>query len=174
MDATSDQSGNHAPVVGVPDLLRLCRTLNDAKVKYVVYGGLACLLHGHERMTRDADLFLEDTDANLQGAITALSGWGEGFARELTPSDFRESVVVRVCDLVMVDLAVRVWGLEWQEAWHNHRIVTIEGVDIPFLSRGDLIRSKHTYREQDHWDAQVLQSLRTPEPGRRATQAEHQ
>lgn len=82
MDPDPDQSGSVAPEVGVPDLLALCRTLNEAKVNYLVYGGLACLLHGHERMTRDADLFLEDTDENLHRALTALAGWGDGYARE--------------------------------------------------------------------------------------------
>jgi hypothetical protein len=142
--------------------------LNGAQVNYLVYGGLACLLHGHERMTRDADLFLEDTDDNLRRALSALTGWGEGYARELQPNDLRESVVVRICDRFVLDLAVKVWGLEWQDAWRNRRITTIEGVEVPLLSRSDLIKSKQTYREQDHWDVQVLQSLTIPEPGRPA------
>ena len=50
----------------------------------------------------------------------------------------------------------------------NRRIVTIDEVDIPFLSRADLIRSKRTYREKDHVDLEVLRSLTGPEPGRSA------
>jgi len=162
MDASTNQPNNTAPEVGVAELLALCRTLNEAKIKYLVYGGLACLLHGHERMTRDADLFLEDTDVNISRALNALSGWGEGYARELRLSDLRESVVVRICDRIILDLAVKVWGLEWDDAWRNRRTITIQDVPIPFLCRADLIRSKQTYREQDHWDVQVLQSLTIP------------
>jgi hypothetical protein len=165
MDPKTDQPGD-APTVGVPDLLRLCRHLNEAGVQYLVYGGLACLLHGHERMTRDADIYLADTEDNLSRALTALSHWGEGYAAELTIRDLRESVVVRLCDIIVIDLATRVWGLVWAEAWRNHRVVEVDSVEIPILSRQDLIRSKHTYREQDHWDVQVLRSLTGPEPGR--------
>lgn len=166
MDSNPDQSSNATPEeVGVSDLLALCRTLNAAGVNYLVYGGLACLLHGHERMTRDADIFLEDTDENLTLALSTLAKWGAGYAKELTPSDLRESIVVRICDRIVLDLAVKVWGLEWANAWHHRRIITIQDVTIPFLCRADLIRSKQTYREQDHWDVQVLRSLTIPEPG---------
>lgn len=165
MDPNADQSGDAAPQVGVPDLLDLCHRLNKADVRYLVYGGLACLLHGHERMTRDADLFLQDTDENIHRAVNALSNWGEGYARELKPKDFRESVVVRICDRFVLDLAIKVWGLEWNDAWRNRRVLMIQEIAVPLLCRADLIRSKQTYRQQDHWDVQVLQTLTIPEPG---------
>jgi hypothetical protein len=168
MDSGADRPGEAAPEVGLLDLVDLCRRLNAAGVEYLVYGGLACLLHGHERMTRDADLFLGDSDTNLARALAVLRGWGEGLAAELSAEDLRQNVVVRLCDRFVVDLAVRVWNLEWASAWRCRRLVAAEGVDIPVLSREDLIRSKLTYRQQDRWDVQVLRSLRGPEPGRPA------
>lgn len=47
MDENADRESELAPEVGVPDLVALCRILNEASVNYLVYGGLACLLHGH-------------------------------------------------------------------------------------------------------------------------------
>ena len=165
MDSTADQQGSLPPSVGVPDLVALCRRLNHAGVRYIVYGGLSCLLHGHERMTRDADIYLGDSRENIALALETLRSWGSGYARELTVDDVIENVVVRICDVFVLDIASRVWRLDWDTAWRNRRVLTIDGVDIPFLSRADLIKSKQTYREQDRWDVRVLSSMQGPEPG---------
>jgi hypothetical protein len=165
MDENTDSGGELAPEVGVPDLVALCRLLNDAKVRYMVYGGLACLLHGHERMTRDADLYVGPDRENIRRALAALGQWGHGYASELTVDDVIENVVVRIADTFVVDVAAEVWKLEWGRAWRQRRITTIDGVDIPFLSRQDLITSKLTYRERDHWDREVLEAMRGSEPG---------
>jgi len=82
MDGNADQNGELAPEVGVPDLVALCRLLNEAGVQYLVYGGLACLLHGHERMTRDADLFVGPDRENIKRTLEALGRWGQGYASE--------------------------------------------------------------------------------------------
>ena len=170
MDEDSNRSGDEAPQVGLPDLVSLCRLLDEGGVQYLVYGGLSCLLHGHERMTRDADIYLGESRLNIKRALGVLKHWGAGYASELTVDDVLENVVVRVCDSFVLDLACRVWNLEWDTAWHNRRIVEVDGVCIPFLSRADLILSKKTYREKDHVDLEVLRSLTGPEPGHPASQ----
>lgn len=168
MDQNADQTGELAPEVGVPDLVALCRLLNEAGVRYLVYGGLACLLHGHERMTRDADLYVGSDRENIRLALAVLGRWGNGFASELTVDDVVENVVVRIADTFVVDVAAEVWKLEWATAWSRRRIVTIEGVEVPFLSRQDLITSKLTYRERDHWDREILEAMKGPEAGHAA------
>lgn len=168
MDGNSDQNGELAPEVGVPDLVAVCRLLNESGVHYLIYGGLACLLHGHERMTRDADIYVGPDRDNIRRALMALGKWGRGYASELTVDDVVENVVVRIADAFVVDMAAEVWKLEWATAWNRRRVVTIEGVDIPFLSRQDLITSKLTYRERDRWDREILDGMKGPEPGHAA------
>jgi hypothetical protein len=165
MDPSADKGGELAPEVGVPDLVALCRLLNEAGVHYLVYGGLACLLHGHERMTRDADLYVGPDRENIRRVLEALGRWGQGYASELTVDDVIENVVVRIADTFVVDVAAEVWKLEWRKAWNGRRITTIDGVDIPFLSRKDLITSKLTYRERDRWDREILEAMVGAEPG---------
>lgn len=165
MDPATDQDGKLTPEVGVPDLVALCRLLNGNGARYVIYGGLACLLHGHERMTRDADLYVGPDRGNIRRVLDALGKWGHGFASELTVDDVVENVVVRIADTFVVDVAAEVWKLEWDEAWRCRRIVVIDDVEIPFLSRKDLIRSKETYRDRDRWDVECLKALNGPEPG---------
>lgn len=165
MDESTDQSGELAPEVGVPDLVALCRLLNEEGVCYIVYGGLACLLHGHERMTRDADLYIGPDRENIRRVLAVLGRWGHGYASELTVDDVIENVVVRIADTFVVDVAAEVWKLEWKRAWNQRRIVRIDDVEIPVLSRVDLITSKLTYRERDRWDREILGAMKGPEPG---------
>jgi hypothetical protein len=169
VDESPAQGGELAPEVGVPDLVSLCRLLNDAGVRYIVYGGLACLLHGHERVTRDADLFVGPERDNIQTALNVLGQWGHGYASELSVDDVIQNVVVRIADRFVVDVASQVWKLEWEAAWQRRRIVSVGDVDIPILSRADLIASKQTYREQDRWDRGILASMQGQEPGRAAS-----
>ncbi len=62
--------------------------LNEAGVRYLVVGGVAVCLHGYPRATQDMDILVEATPENARRLITALSGWGEGHASELSESDF--------------------------------------------------------------------------------------
>ena len=153
------------PLIEVPDLLALCRLLNAAGVQYLIYGGMACLLHGHVRTTQDVDVFIGEDPVNIQRALDALAHWGEGLAAQLTPAEIREHVVVRIVDRFIIDLAARVWKLDWDTAWARRRVVTLDGVLVPVLCRQDLIASKQTYREKDAWDVAELKLLTMPEPG---------
>lgn len=54
------------------ELLAVIRALNDADVPYALCGGMAVVLHGHPRLTRDIDLLVRKQDLsdieNLEGA----------------------------------------------------------------------------------------------------------
>jgi predicted nucleotidyltransferase len=50
--------------------------LNAARVRYLVVGGVAVVLHGHLRTTADLDLVIDLETANARAAITALEQLG--------------------------------------------------------------------------------------------------
>jgi predicted nucleotidyltransferase len=47
-------------------------TLTDAGVEFVVGGGVACVLHGVERVTLDLDIAVEMTASNLDRLVNAV------------------------------------------------------------------------------------------------------
>ena len=55
----------------------IVKALNDAKVKYLIVGGLAVNAHGFVRLTRDVDLVLGLEPANAARGLAALlqAGW---------------------------------------------------------------------------------------------------
>jgi len=155
--------------VTTSDLLELARLFNEAGVEYLVYGGIACILHGHIRATADLDICFGDDRSNIEKALAMLSKWGHGYASELNVQEVLENVVVRIGDEITLDISSRIWKVDWQPAWGRRRIVNVDGVDVPVLSRNDLIASKRTYRDKDKWDVYELQSMTGPEPGHPAS-----
>ena len=56
--------------------LPLFKVLNDAKVQYVVVGGLATVLHGYARLTADIDLVINLEQHEAEKAIRAILACG--------------------------------------------------------------------------------------------------
>lgn len=55
---------------------RVVAALNAAEVRYLIVGGVAVVLHGSLRTTRDLDLVLHLEPANLSRALAALEKMG--------------------------------------------------------------------------------------------------
>jgi hypothetical protein len=91
--------------------------------------------------------------------ISALSRLADGAAAELTPRDFEENTVVKIADEVEVDVSTSAWTVTYEEAIPHAQRITIDGVEIPYLSLPDLIRSKQTYRDMDRIDVERLRGL---------------
>jgi len=53
-------------------MLDLIRDLVDNRVKFIVCGGVAVVLHGVERMTMDLDLSIDMTRENLERFLTVI------------------------------------------------------------------------------------------------------
>lgn len=144
----------------IAPLLRVCQLLNEAGARYLICGAQACILHGLVRTTEDVDILVEANEENCQRVIDALSRLQDGAARQLTPKDILENVVVKVADEVEVDVSTQAWKVSYADAIRSAREVVVDGVRIPFLNLDFLIASKETYREQDALDRARLLELK--------------
>ena len=162
-------SSQPAPVVNrmqapLP-LLRVCQLLNEAGAQYLVIGGQACILHGLVRTTEDVDLLIEPSEENCRRVIAGLARMSDGAARDLTPKDFWENVVIKVADEVEVDVSTHAWKVSYADATGGAREIVVDGVRVPFIGLDELIASKETYREQDRLDRlRLLELKRLAEP----------
>jgi hypothetical protein len=97
-------------------------------------------------------------DANATKIITALNAFG--FANVgISVSDFlREDSVVQLgYPPYRIDILTSIDGLEFAEAWASRVMVRINNMDVPFISRDDLITNKTAVgRPQDIADVQRL------------------
>jgi predicted nucleotidyltransferase len=145
-------------------LLRVCSLLNAHSAKYLVIGGHACILHGLVRTTEDVDILVEESEANLKKVIAALSEMEDGAAKELTPRDLLENVVVKVADEVEVDVSRSAWTISFNDAIDSALHVEIDGVDVPYIDLKTLIATKETLRERDRADVVGLKRLLEQKP----------
>lgn len=145
-------------------LLRVCSLLNAHSAKYLVIGGHACILHGLVRTTEDVDILVEESEANLKKVIAALSEMEDGAAKELTPRDLLENVVVKVADEVEVDVSRSAWTISFNDAIDAALHVEIDGVDVPYIDLKTLIATKETLRERDRADVVGLKRLLEQKP----------
>jgi len=63
---------------GQSPVAAICAALNRGKAKYLVIGGIACILHGYARATDDVDILIERTEANAGRILKVLGGLGYG------------------------------------------------------------------------------------------------
>ena len=60
MDDPPDRGYSRAPEL--EDLVALCRSLNRERVRYVLIGGFAVVLHGLVRTTKTIDLLIDPSE----------------------------------------------------------------------------------------------------------------
>lgn len=68
----------------------IIKALNDAKVQYLIVGGLAVNAHGFVRITRDVDIVLRLEPANAERGLNALLRAGWQLAIPETPAAFAD------------------------------------------------------------------------------------
>lgn len=146
--------------VSANPLLEVCRLLNEQEAEYLVVGAWAMILNGLIRATEDVDILIAENPSNYQKVIAALSHLPDKAAAELVPEDFADNSFIKIADGIEVDVGIRAWSVTYAEAFPNAQRTTVDGVEIPYLSIPDLIRSKQTHRDQDRVDLENLIRLR--------------
>lgn len=58
----------------LPDLAGLVRELAEARIRYIVIGGIAVAAHAFVRATEDLDIVPDPTPANLDESVACWSG----------------------------------------------------------------------------------------------------
>jgi hypothetical protein len=148
---------SHPPV---SRLVRVCRLLNAAGVRYVIVGGFALALHGAIRATKDVDVLIEPTLDNARRALEALAGLTWGISRQLDPADVIAKPITIVGDDPRVDLLTLAWSVRYADAAPSMLRIRVDDVEIPVADLDTLIRSKATGRLQDRADVETLEDLK--------------
>ena len=68
----------------------IVKALNDAKVQYLIVGGVAVVAHGYERLTKDVDLVIGLEPENIIRGLRALMAVGYNLRIPVTPEQFAD------------------------------------------------------------------------------------
>ncbi len=154
MDESSNEPYSRAPEF--EDLLRLCQSLNQEKVRYLVIGGFAVILHGSVRATKDIDLLVDSSQTNIKKIKQAMSSLPDNAIALIAEDEVKKYQVVRVADEFVVDLMEKACGIDYKIAEKEIDWKEIEGIKIPLASKSLLIRMKDTVRPSDKADVEFL------------------
>ena len=147
------------------ELLGVVRVLNGSGVPYALCGGMAVVLHGYPRLTRDIDLLIKPGD--LSGARDALATTGFTVVGGMIPFGtggpherkvFRVSKIIGT-EFLTVDLLLLPTFLN--NVWKGRKTYELEGVPIDVVDRDGLITMKRIAgRPQDLSDIANLEGAK--------------
>lgn len=145
------------------DFKEFLELLNELKVKYIVVGGYALNLYiSKPRNTGDIDIWVKRSISNASKMKKVV----EKFCGE---SNIDKSIFLNknlrapigeppFC----IDILMDIKGLEFDLSHKQKNIIVWDGIRIPFLSKGDLIKTKKAVnRPQDKADLAALTSSPT-------------
>ena len=155
----------------------IVRTLNEAKVRYLIVGGLAVNAHGFVRLTREVDIVLALDPANAALGLNTLLAIGyqmsipaqtEEFANSEVREDWRRSKQMIVLKLwsdqhrrTPVDIFVYEPFVFTEESKVAAALEVCPGLLAPVVSLPTLLEMKRTSaRPQDLIDIEELQRMR--------------
>ena len=137
--------------------------LERDKVRYVVVGGVAVVLHGYVRPVADLDIVIDRSPDEARRAMLTLTA--SGFVPTI-PLPLSALTVLRMFDGLNreVDLFVR-YNIQFEELWHASEQVCVGDSIVRVASLDHLMRAKRTTgRPYDLQDIEGL--LRAGKPGK--------
>ncbi len=117
----------------------------DHGVEFLLVGGWALALHGHGRGTDDMDVLVRATPANAARVYRALAAFGTPIeAHGVTEGLFAHEEYGYRFGIKpnLIEVLTTIDGVDFDEAWANHRELSLEGRTIPFMGRAALIKNK--------------------------------
>jgi len=133
-------------------------SLQRRKVRYLVIGGIAAVLHGVPRATFDLDILIEAKPENAKNLLEAFLDARLGTAALTTPEGLLSQEITIFKDRVRIDVQTSTPGLIFEEAWNRREIMEYQKQKFYVVSREDLISSKRAAaRPVDMEDVRLLE-----------------
>jgi hypothetical protein len=137
------------------DMLSL---LLEKKVDFLVVGAYAMAIYGYPRATGDIDIFVKPPKENARKVFQAAGDFGAPMDK-IAPADFEipgTRFQIGVAPR-RIDIITEIDGVTCDEAFADREIIDVEGLPLPFISKGALIKKKlSTGRKKDTLDAENL------------------
>lgn len=144
--------------------LDLLRALHEAKIKYLVIGGFAAIMHGIPRFTKDLDLAIVPELATCEAILDIMKSLRFGTAYLTTPEDLVKTKVTIFEDYLRIDLLTEVKGMDFKAMWERREIAEVKSVPINLVNLDDLLILKRAAgRKVDLEDAALLEKIRAGE-----------
>jgi hypothetical protein len=128
-----------------PDFFDMIAALQEEDADFLVVGAFAMAAHGVPRATGDLDLWVRPHRRNSERVMRALLRFGAPVASaKLTAEDLVNPGMVFQMGRPprRIDVITGIDGVSFDDAWPNRLVLEVEGREVPFLGRGELLRNK--------------------------------
>lgn len=158
------------------DLFELLKALSKAEIKFVVCGGVACVLHGVERATYGLDISVDFDKSNLQKIIDLAKKFGlsprnpepveklfeeENRNRRIAEKNALVYTFVAERSPIQLDIFLS-YPLNFEELMKNSETIYLDEVRVNVSSVKDLLYAKEFIkpaRDKDLIDIKELKRL---------------
>lgn len=144
------------------EFVLLFKALDNHNVDYVLIGGVAVILHGMERLTRDIDLFIKSAPKNIENLKKALNSvFNDTSIEEITFNELQDYPVIRygTPNGFFIDIMTRLGEAVLFEDL-EYEIIEYQGVKIKIATPEILYNlKKDTLREKDKIDSLFLKEI---------------
>ena len=139
-------------------LLDVFASFQKHKVKYLVIGGIAAVLHGVPRATFDLDILIEASSDNARQLLDALIEANFATAMMITADELLAHEITIFRDRVRIDVQTSTPGIKFGDAWRNKVTMSYQGQEFYVAAKEDVIASKRAAgREKDLEDVRMLE-----------------
>lgn len=147
------------------EILALWRTFYKNGLRYIMVGGFATNLHGHQRTTGDIDIWIEDTKQNRIQLRKSLAELEIGDFEAIETMDFIPGwSAIQLTSGLELDIMTFLKGFSresFPECFQIAPIAEIEQIPVRFLHINQLIEEKKLVnREKDRSDVSALEKIR--------------
>ena len=144
------------------DYKDMLHVLLNNDVRFLLVGAYAMGAHGYPRATGDIDIWVEPSAENSAKVYRSMEAFGAPL-HQIDETTFATPNVVFQIGVAprRIDIITTISGVDFDGAYRQRQILEMEGLSIPILSLGDLIRNKKaTGRDKDRLDADRLEKER--------------
>jgi len=129
------------------DFEDMLRTLEKHRARYLIIGGVAVCYHAKPRYTRDFDLWVEPSDANVEHVNRALAEFG---STHLLDFGVLDQVVQIGVDPNRIDLLLSIPGVRFKTAWSKRVKAHYGDTPANYIDIDSLIRNKRRLNAPRH------------------------
>jgi hypothetical protein len=141
------------------DYKDMLQSLLSNEVKFLIVGAYALAAYGYPRATGDFDIWVETSPENSKKILSTLISFGSSTSG-LTETTFMQKGIIFQIGVAprRIDLITHIDGVDFDDAYPSRTIIVMEGLELPFISKENLIKNKKsTGRDKDLVDVKHLE-----------------
>ncbi len=142
------------------DFIEFLELLNINKVKYMLVGGYAVILHGYVRSTSDMDIWVEKSEENYLKIKKTYQDFGAPFFSKQDFFDEKFDVWAIGREPNKIEIITKIDGISFEESISFCEYYQIKNTKIPYIHLNFLIKNKlASGRYKDLADIEQLSKL---------------